>query len=240
VKRFRGEHRVVVPDHLGCGLSDKPQAWPYRLRDHIDNLERLLLELDLERVTLCVHDWGGAIGMGVAARQPQRIARLVILNTAAFRSRAIPIRIAVCRLALLGPLLVRGLNGFARAATVMATEKRLSPEVKAGYLAPYGSWSDRVAIQRFVEDIPMDASHPSWSTLVEVEQALERFVDRPALLAWGERDWCFTSAFRCEWQRRLPRAEVLELEEAGHYVLEDATGAVLDRVARFLDDARSR
>ena len=238
MKRFRGDYRVVAPDHLGCGLSEKPPDWPYRLRDHIDNLERLLVELDLEGVTLCVHDWGGPIGMGAAARQPHRIARLVIFNTAAFRSRAMPIRITLCRLPVLGPVLVRGLNGFARAATFMATERGLSREVRAGYLAPYGSWSERVAIQRFVEDIPLDDSHPSWEALLEVEDSLQRFTDRPALLVWGERDWCFTPAFRCEWQRRLPQAEVLELDDAGHYVMEVATEPALRRIGRFLGETR--
>ena len=110
--------------------------------------------------------------------------------------------------------------------------------MRAGYLAPYGSWDERVAIQRFVEDIPMDASHPSWPALLEVEQSIERFTDRPALIVWGERDWCFTPAFRFEWERRLPRAEVHPIETAGHYVMEDATVEVLDRIAGFLADGR--
>jgi haloalkane dehalogenase len=161
----------------------------------------------------------------------------VVLNTSAFRSRAMPIRIAVCRIPVLGPLLVRGLNGFARAATFMATERGLPSDVRAGYLAPYGSWEERVAIQSFVDDIPMDDSHPSWATLVEIEESLQGFAGRPALIVWGEQDWCFTPAFRCEWQRRFPDAEVCELDEAGHYVLEDATGPALDRIARFLGES---
>jgi cis-3-alkyl-4-acyloxetan-2-one decarboxylase len=204
------------------------------LRDHIDNVERLVLELDLRNLTLVVHDWGGAIGMGLAARQPARIARLVVLNTAAFRSRAIPWRIAVCRVPGLGPLLVRGLNGFAGAATFMATSRGLRPLVRDGLLAPYDSWAARVAVQRFVEDIPLSASHPSWETLVEIEDALPQFRDRPMLIVWGDRDWCFTPAFRAEWQRRFPQAQVHALADAGHYVVEDATAIVIERMRAFL------
>jgi len=234
IERFAPERRVVAPDHLGCGLSDKPQRWPYRLRDHIDNLERLVLSLDLRDLTLGVHDWGGAIGFGFAARHPERVARLVVLNSAAFRSSAIPFRIAVCRLPWLGALAVRGLNGFALAAARMTTVRPLPAEVRAGYLAPYGSWRERVAVLRFVQDIPLAPGHPSYDTLVAVEEALPRFRDRPALVLWGERDWCFTTAFCDAWQRRLPGASVHRLPGAAHYVVEDAPEEVAGRVADFL------
>ena len=97
VEAFRDTHRVVVMDHIGCGLSDKPQDWPYRLSGHRDNLLRLVEHLDLQQITLAVHDWGGAIGMAMAARAPDRIARIVVTNTAAFRSQNIPFSIATCR-----------------------------------------------------------------------------------------------------------------------------------------------
>lgn len=234
VARFRGRFRVVAPDHLGCGLSDKPQQWSYRLADHVGNLERLALELDLREVTLAVHDWGGAIGMGFATRHSERIARLVVFNTAAFRGARLPLRIAICRLPLLGPLAVRGLNGFAQAALRMATAKRLEPAVAQGLLAPYGSWADRIAILRFVEDIPMRPAHPSWSTLVEIEDGLGRLRGKPMLILWGERDWCFTPVVREEWQRRFPAAEVHALTNAGHYVMEDARERVLEAMEGFL------
>ena len=238
VLALRDRYRVVVPDHLGCGLSDKPQHWPYRLAGHVDNVGRLVRELGLTRFTLAVHDWGGAIGMGLATREPDRVERLIVTNTAAFPSPAIPLRIAVCRLPLFGPLAVRGLNGFARAALVMATEKGLEPAVREGLLAPYGTWRDRIALLRFVQDIPMDPGHPSWPELARIEAALPLFRDRPMLLVWGERDWCFTPAFRAEWQRRFPAAEVHAVPDAGHYLMEDAPDEVIARVDTFLGPAR--
>src|SRR6187549_3724693 len=79
VEAFRGNYRTIAVDHIGCGLSDKPQQYNYTLAQRIDDLERLVISLNLEQITMIVHDWGGAIGLGVAERQPQRIARLVIL-----------------------------------------------------------------------------------------------------------------------------------------------------------------
>lgn len=225
--------RAIVPDHLGCGLSDKPQDWSYRLADHVANLRRLVDALALERFSLVVHDWGGAIGMGVATALADRIERIVILNTAAFRSARMPWRIAVCRWPLVGEWLVRGLNGFAGPATKMTTVRPLSPELRRAYLWPYRSWADRVAIARFVEDIPMRPSHPSYATLVAIENGLEGLRDVPMHLAWGGRDWCFDRSFFEEWQRRFPAATHSWLADAGHYVLEDGGPALHARLAQF-------
>jgi haloalkane dehalogenase len=235
IPALAAHHRVVVPDHVGMGLSDKPEDYPYTLARHVANVERLVLALDLRRITLVLHDWGGAIGMGFARRHPDRVARLVLMNTAAFPSPRIPRRIAFCRQRRVGPFAVRRLNGFARAATWMATgRRRLSADARRGYLWPYRSYADRVAILRFVQDIPMSPRHPSWGELVATAAALPDFRDRPACLVWGERDWCFTPAFRREWEALLPDAESHPLPHAGHYLFEDQPSAIEAHVTAFL------
>ena len=230
------DRRTIAVDHVGCGLSDKPQDYAYRLEQHVGNLVRLIDDLDLQRITLVAHDWGGAIGMGAAGRRPERFSRFVLCNTAAFRSRRMPWRIAVCRAPVLGAWGVRGMNLFARMAQTMAVEhrERITPEIRAGYLGPYGNWADRVAIHRFVQDIPMDPAHPSYQTLVDIEAGLPQFVNHPMLLIWGEKDWCFTPQFREEFQQRFPQAEVLKLDDAGHYVFEDAHERMIPRMREFL------
>lgn len=235
VSHLQGRYRCIVPDHLGCGFSDKPQDYPYQLHNHLENLEVLLDRLAIERCVLVVHDWGGAIGLGWAGRHPQRVAGVVVLNTAAFRANRMPLRIAVCRWPVVGEFLVRGLNGFAGAATFMAVNKRMQPEVARGFLAPYDSWRNRVAVHRFVQDIPMNPEHPSWATLVAVEQGLEHLQDVPMLLCWGGRDFCFNDWFYHQWLRRFPRAEARYFKDAGHYVLEDAMGEIGPLMDRFLE-----
>ena len=237
VKDLSKTYRVIAVDHIGCGFSDKPQDYPYTLRQHIDNLKRLIRLLDLQRITLLAHDWGGAIGMGAAGELPDRFSRFVLCNTAAFRSTRLPFRIAVCRWPIVGPLGVRGFNLFSRAALTMAVShhERMTAAIRAGYLAPYNSWANRVAVQRFVEDIPMHAGHPSYATLVGVEEKLKQFQHRPMLLAWGERDWCFTPKFREEFQRRFPEAEVFAIDDAGHYIFEDAHERVIPRIREFIE-----
>ena len=166
--------RCVAPDHIGMGQSDKPANYDYTLATRISDIEALITSLGVKRVHLVVHDWGGAIGFGFAARHPEMIGRLVILNTGAFASPHIPKRIALCKAPIIGPLLVRGFNGFAWPATWMAMNRhKLTDAEKRAYLQPYDSWANRVAVSAFVQDIPMDSSHPTWSTLTATRFAHE-------------------------------------------------------------------
>jgi len=230
-------YRVVVPDHVGCGLSDKPRYYPYTLAQHIENLERLIARLSLRDLTLAVHDWGGPIGMGYATRYPDNVARLVVFNTAAFCQPALPLRIKICRIPLFGEVVIQGMNAFARLALIWATRRpeRFTPAVRAGYLAPYNTWQNRIALHRFVQDIPLERRHRSRKLLEEIEAGLPLLRDRPMLILWGEDDFCFTPRdFLSEWQKRFPNAEVHLLRGAGHYVVEDAYERILPLMVDFL------
>ncbi|MDO8544081.1 MAG: alpha/beta fold hydrolase [Opitutaceae bacterium] len=233
--------RCVVPDHVGMGLSEKPAEYDYTLATRIADLEALVASLGLKKVHLVVHDWGGAIGMGWAGRHSGLVERIVILNTAAFRAPWIPARIAVCRAPIIGPLIVRGLNGFALPATTMAMHRRaLTAEEKRAYLFPYDSWANRVAVSAFVRDIPLRPADRSWSTLTAVEEGLAQFREQPALIIWGGQDFCFNDRFLGRWREIWPKAQVERIADAGHYVLEDAKEEVVPRVRAFLEDGVAR
>lgn len=238
VKGLRGQYRVVVPDHIGCGLSDKPDArrYPYRLAQRVLDLTRLVGQLGLRQVTLVGHDWGGAIGMGTAVAVPERFARLVLMNTAAFRAQRCPWQIHFCRMPL-GRLAIQGLNLFARAALRMTVcrPERMTPAVRAGYLAPYGSWRQREAIYGFVRDIPLRPDHPSYQALAAIEAGLGKFRRHPVCLIWGMQDWCFTPEFLDRFLEFFPEAEVHRLQRAGHYVVEDAHEEIVPLIERFLE-----
>ncbi len=235
----RQEHRVIVPDHIGCGLSDKPQAYAYTLQQHTDNLEALIEHLGLEKVTLVMHDWGGAIGMGYALRHPEKIAGFVALNTAVFFPPRIPRRIRMCRIPGFGALLVRGLNGFLLAALVFATKqhKRFSRPVRRGYLAPYNSWRNRIAIHRFVEDIPLEPDHITRPVVDALTPGLAQFREHPMLIFWGNGDFCFTARdFLPHWKTHFPNAEIHTYDDAGHFVLEDAHERIVPRACAFFNE----
>ncbi len=240
VLALRDRYRCIVPDHIGCGLSDRPQAWPYRLADHVENVEKLLDALGVSRFSLAVHDWGGAIGMGVATERPAAVEKLVVTNTAAFRSTEIPASIASVRIPVFGRVAVLRFNAFAFAATFRAVENKLPAAAKAGLLAPYGNPHDRIATLRFVEDIPMKPAHPSWDRLGRIEEKLPLLADKPMQILWGDADFCFTPSFRASWQQRFPRATVHAWKDVGHYVMEDAAERVLPLVDAFLGAAGPR
>ena len=243
---FRDRYRVIAPDHIGCGLSDKPVRHEYRLGRfmryqyslvrHIENLLRLIYELDLREVTLIAHDWGGAIGLGAAQESPERYRRFVMLNTAAFRSPYIPWQIRLARTPILGTLANRGLNLFLRGAlrSALAHPERITSEVRAGYLAPYQSWQARVAIDEFVKDIPRSPRQYTYGTLLNIEQNLPMLADRPWQFVWGMRDWCFHEWYFNRFLDFIPEAEVCRLSDAGHLVMEDAPDQVIQAVGQFL------
>ena len=237
IERFADRHRVIAVDHLGCGRSDKPPRgeFGYRLADHRDNLASLVQSLDLRRIHLIAHDWGGAIGTSVAVAYPDRFAGVALMNTAAFPPPYVPRRIAACRWPVVGTPMVRGLNAFARAATFMTTARGpLPPDVKRGYLAPYDDWSNRVAVDAFVRDIPMHPSHPTHAVLAGLERDLSKLSDKPIALIWGMLDWCFRPECLRRFEVIWPHADVTRIDDAGHYAIEDAPEEVLGALGRWL------
>ncbi len=240
VQELRSDHRVIAIDHVGCGLSDKPSSedYDYSLRRRVDDLESVLVQAGAaKRVTLVVHDWGGMIGMAWAARDPSRVARLVVLNTAAFRNpkgTKLPWQIAACRNPLVGGLITRGFNAFVKGASSTCTVKPLPDEVRAMYERPYDSWANRVAIHEFVKTIPLSPQDAGYDIVEWTEASLSDLSSRPTLICWGEQDFVFDAVFREEWERRFPDAEVHRFENAGHYVLEDAGEEIAPLVRDFL------
>jgi pimeloyl-ACP methyl ester carboxylesterase len=237
VRDLSANHRVIAIDHIGCGFSDKPQQYAYTLDQHIANLSEFITQQELRDITLVAHDWGGAIGMGAAGRMPDRFKQFALMNTAAFRSTRIPFRIAVCRIPVLGAVGVRGFNLFARAALKMAVARPLTSSVRAGFIRPYDSWANRIAVHRFVQDIPLRESHPCYQTLVDVENSLAQFTGHPMVLVWGEKDWCFTPEFRDQFLQRFPNAKSVPVPDAGHYVFEDAPETLLSELRELLGPA---
>lgn len=242
VRDLRADRRCIVPDHIGCGYSDKPgdDRYDYTLANRVEDLGALVDSLDVAQVDLIVHDWGGMIGMAWAALDPARVRRIVVLNTAAFRNPKglkLPPSLWLVRNTPIGAGLVRGLNAFSRGATLTCTTRKpMSKELVDAYTAPYDSWKDRIATLRFVEDIPLGPSDPAWDTVVRTEEALPAFADHPKLICWGMKDFVFDEAFLIEWERQFPDAEVHRFADCGHYVLEDAAEEIVPMVRRFLSE----
>jgi len=232
--------RCVVPDHVGMGRSDVPPetAYDYTLARRVDDLTRLLDTQVDGPVSLVVHDWGGMVGLAWAVEHVERVERLVLLNTAAFPllpGRRLPPSLRLARAGALGEYLVRDLNAFVLGTTLAGVRRHaLAPAARQAYLAPYGSRSERLAVARFVTDIPVRARDRAFHVVQRTAERLHRLRDVPALICWGLADPVFDGDYLDEWRRYLPDAEVVALPDAGHLVLEDAADEVVGRVVRHL------
>jgi haloalkane dehalogenase len=242
VLALRDRYRCIVPDHIGCGLSDKPgdHLYDYTLSRRVDDLEKLLEQLGIrEDITLVVHDWGGMIGMAYAVRHPERVKRLVILNTGAFhlpKTKRFPAALRICRDTFIGTLLVRGYNAFSLAASYVGCKRNpMSAELRALYQLPYDSWQDRIATLRFVQDIPLKPGDRAYDLVSSVADGIGQFRNLPMLICWGELDFVFDRHFLAEWRQRFPEAEVHSYPDCGHYILEDAKDEVVPLISGFLE-----
>lgn len=246
VSELSAKHRCIVPDHIGCGLSDKPgdEDYDYTLANRIDDLEALLSHLGVnENITLVVHDWGGMIGMGYAARYPERIKRLVILNTGAFhlpKAKKLPPALWLGRNTALGALLVRGFNAFSGVASYIGVKRKPMDEtLRKAYVAPFNSWGNRISTLRFIQDIPLKPGDRNYQLVSDIAESLAQFSQVPMLICWGLKDFVFDKHFLAEWQQRFPQAKVHAFEDCGHYILEDASEEVVPLVADFLKDTEA-
>jgi haloalkane dehalogenase len=241
VLALRDRHRCIVPDHIGCGLSDKPpiSQYDYALKSRIDDVEALLDHLGVRgKITLILHDWGGMIGLGYAARHPERIARIVATNTSCTRlpaGKRFPWLLRVGRNTRLGAWLILKKNAFCRAAAKWCvTRQPLPPDVRDMYLKPYDSPEHRVAVLKFVQTIPLTESDPGFDIVRGVEESLPKFRGVPTLLLWGLKDFVFDRHFLAAWQKHFLHAETHTWTDCGHYLLEDAGEEVIRMVTEFL------
>ncbi len=240
VQALRDERRVLAPDHVGCGLSDKPDDARYRytLDSRVADLGAFLDHVAPEGpLTLVAHDWGGMIAMAWAVRHPERVGRLVLMNTAAFHlpdGMRMPASLAFVRNTRLAAFCVRHLNLFSRGAAWMAPARRMPKRVRDAYCAPYDTPAHRIATLRFVQDIPLEPGDPAHATVSEVEAGLSRFHRTPILLLWGERDFVFKPEVLSIFEKIWPHAEVHRFPKAGHYVLEDAAAEIPPLLRDFL------
>lgn len=237
---LRSNYRVIAYDHLGCGFSARPpvERYAWTLAQRITDLEKFIVALGITtKITLVMHDWGVAIGCGYAVRHPQRIARLVICNGAAFslpQNRTFPWQLRPFRHKALGRLLIQDYNFFLQALLLTCTQQKILPAIKAAYLAPYLHRADRHALWQFVADIPLTASDRSFATLTDIAANLSRLTSLPMLLCWGKRDFIFDKSFLRQWCIYFPQAQLREYEHCGHLLLEDDPHRISRDVRDFL------
>lgn len=234
VPPLAGVARVVCPDYLGFGRSDKPtdRGW-YSFDRHYDSILDLVETLDLTGLTVVVQDWGGPIGLRLAVEHPERVARLVILNTGVGGGRApndVWLRFRE---------VVRAAGGDFQAGRLIRTAcvRGLSDDVMAAYDAPFPTPESKAGPLMFPEQVPTEPEHPNTAPLLAIREALKSWT-KPVLVLFGDSDPIFPPEVAERISELIPGALPAEtIANAGHFVQEDAGEEVADRIVRFLEDA---
>ena len=234
ITALRNDFRVIVPDHVGCGLSDQPTDVYFRAADRINHLQELLEQLGVGRFSLVMHDWGGPIGTGLAVRRPADIERLVYFNTTLAEMAELPAMIRQAAAPVIGRLLTQHTMRFVKLLTSLGAAQPLPEEIKQGYHHPYRSRGSRRAIWGFVRDIPFSRSHPTAPLLDEMVAGLPALASKPVKIIWGMKDPGFHPEILRHVAARFPAADVVQIANASHLVLEDAPATAIAEVRDFL------
>jgi haloalkane dehalogenase len=226
-----GVARAVAPDYFGFGRSDKPtRIEDYSYDFHYASIQRLAGDLDLRDATVVVQDWGGPIGLRLAVEHPDRVARLVILNTGIGAGRApseewLRFRAFVRRV---GSELVPG--QLIRISCV----SELADDVVEAYNAPFPTPESKAGILAFPEHVPTELDHPNAPKMLELRAALEQW-DKPALVLFSDSDPIFSTVAAEHMASRIPGAGPAEIVRgAGHFLQEEKGEEIGERIVRFL------
>ncbi len=236
IARLKENFRVIAPDFIGLGLSDHPPYARFRASDRIDHIEEFTQKLGIEKTSLVMHDWGGSIGTGFAVRHPERIERIVYLNTTLTETESLPFLIKSAASPFFGKILTKYTRQFLRFTTGagLGVAHKLPREVRDGYFMPYKTVGRRVAIWNFVDDIPFTNNHPSYSSMLDLADNLHKLQNHPIQIVWGLKDPCFHRDMLNKVTSHFPKASVYEIAEASHLVLEDAPEVTANVIEDFL------
>ena len=237
IRAFAPAHRCIAPDHIGFGFSDRPRNFPYTPEAHAANLAEFIGNLNPEPLTLIVHDYGGPIGLPFCLRHPERVKRLVLLNTwmwsfAGDRDMERKWRVAGSPL---GRWLYRWANLSLRVLTpqAYADKGKLTPQIHRQYLERFPDrWSRGTVLWALARAILGSSRY--YDSLWEQREKLR---GRPALIIWGMKDPAFQPHLLARWREVLPSARVVELEDAGHWPHEEVPDRVIDAIRDFLSTA---
>ncbi len=225
---LRDRFRCVAWDYPGFGLSEAAPGFGFTVAEHLAVAERFVETLDLRDVTPFVQDWGGAIGVGVATRHPERHRAFIVGNTSVWPADA---RTRVFSWMMGGPVggfLIGRFNVVAAKIVPFGHRRRkLTYEERHHYTAPFPDAEARRPTHVFPHEIV--AAEP---LLREVSGNLDRIAHLPALIVWGDADFAFKEGERRRWEAALPNSTTHILQGAGHYIQDDAP----DEIVRVISD----
>jgi len=234
IKELSNTHHVIAPDQMGFGKSDVPQDKEYRMQEHIDNLTKLLLKLDLEDITLVVQDWGGPIGFGFAVDNPKSIKRLVIMNTSigVMREERKPWYAPLEEKGIYKQFIMN-IEGVIKGGIYQ--KNNITDTMIKAYKAPFPSEEYFIGAFAWPKDIPVGNSHPSAPTMTHVRENLDKLSEKEKILIWGLNDPIFPKKMIDWWHKIYPDIEIYKIQNASHFLQEDAPEEIINFIRNFME-----
>ena len=232
IKTLSERYRCIAIDHLGFGLSEKRDTARGTPEWHTQNLSAFIEKMDLQIITLCVHDFGGPIGLAAGLQQVERIQKVVLFNTwlwATKQEKAVQ-KIDKLISGWLGRFLYLTMNFSPKVLLKQgfADSKKLSRQVHRQYLHPFPNKKTRMPLLHLAQAL---AGSSDWYQ--QQWEQLEPLAQKEWLILWGNQDGFITPAYLQKWQQRLPHAQV-QTFECGHFVQEEATEASIEAIGDFV------
>jgi olefin beta-lactone synthetase len=235
IQDLQRNFRVIAPDFIGCGLSDHPHNIHFRARDRVQHIQKLVDSLGIQSLSLVLHDWGGPIGTAFALNNLEKIRSIVYLNTTLNEVDSLPKFIKASASKSIGKFITKTTLNFLKLTTEFGVVRKLPKEVKRGYYYPYLTSARRTAIWDFVSDIPFSNDHPTYEDLVKIGTGVKELKSIPIKIVWGLKDPCFHKNILAKLTSYFSHAEVCEIADASHLVLEDAPDKVISEIRVFFE-----
>jgi haloalkane dehalogenase len=235
IKELSNSNRVIAPDQMGFGKSDVPQEKKYRMHEHIDNLTKLILKLDLNNITLVVQDWGGPIGLGFAVDHVERIKRMVIMNTSVgvMREGRKPWYATLEEKGIYKEFIMN-IEGVIKGGIYQ--KDNITDSMINAYTAPFPSEEYYIGAFAWPKDIPIGDSHPSAPTMKHVRENLNNLSEKEKILIWGLKDPIFPKKMINWWQKIYTDIKTYEIKDASHFLQEDAPDEIISIISDFIQN----
>ena len=232
IKSLSKNYRCIAIDHVGFGLSDKPEFYDYSTQNHSWTLEKFVLELGLKNITLVLHDFGGPIGLDFAIRNSQLIKRITVLNSWLWSSEGDPKYLKLKRIlkSPLLPLLYKYLNFSAKYILPSSFgDSKLSTKMKAQFTRPFENRKQRNGTLAFAHSLLNDQEwfEQLWNKRPSISQI-------PILFVWGMKDPVLSNLCLEKFSEGFPNSKTVEIETAGHFPQEEQPQQVADAIRHFL------
>lgn len=231
IQSLSAHYRCIAADHIGFGLSDKPENYDYSTPNHSATLERFIGRLGLRDITLVLHDFGGPIGFDYALRHPDNVKRIVVINSWLWSSKNDPdfIRFSKILNSPFLPFLYRRLNFSPRFLLPRSFgEKKISKHILKHYTRPFRNAAERNGALAFARSLLHDQD---WFEALWAKK--EALTDKPMLLIWGMKDNFVKPAYLEKFLTGFPRAKAIRLENCGHFPQEEEPGAVARGILKY-------